>query len=240
MLADVGAVHLLAAGVLGYGLYAVVVTTVTGVRTRRLARGSAPEAAYEDLCASRGWTYTRKGESAPTRFQLMPTDVDSALTPAPQAINVVTGTHAGMPFLSYEHRSWSRESLGWGPGLYRYRSDHLHLVGFDLGHLHPWLHVRPKPLPGTLSRLLFRTPVSFERAYVVETTRKTFADAVLHEEMRDHLLRNLARYQFDGTWLVMVVDGPARPEDLEPRLADLIAFLHLVPDHVLNRDRPRP
>lgn len=69
----------------------------------------------------------------------------------------------------------------------------------------------------------------------VETTRKTFATAVLHKEMRDHLLRNVARYQFDGTWLVMVIDGPARPEELESRLVDLTAFLHLVPDHLLNR-----
>ena len=234
MLADVGVVHILAAAVLAYGLYAVVVATTTGVKMRRLARDPSPDAAYAALCASRGWTYTSKGESAPTRFQLMPTEVDSALTPGPQAINVVTGTHAGLPFLSYEHRSWSRERMI--QGLYRYRSERLHLVGFDLGHLHPWLHIRPKPRStGPMSRLLSRAEDSFERAYFVETTRKTFAAAVLHDEMRDHLLRNVARYQFDGTWLVMVIDGPARAEELEPRLVDLTAFLHLVPEHLLNR-----
>lgn len=233
MLADIELVHILAAAVLAYGLYATVVATVTGVKMRRLTRGSHPDAAYADLCAKHGWTYTSEGKSAPTRFQLMPTDVSSALTPESQAINVVTGTHAGLPFLSYEHRSWSRERII--QGLYRYRAERLHLVGFDLGHLHPWLHVHPKPARGPVSRLLFGTDGSFERAYAVETTRKSFATAVLHEEMRDHLLRNVARYQFDGTWLVMVVDGPARAEELEPRLADLTAFLHLVPDHLLNR-----
>lgn len=233
MLADLGVVHILATAVLAYGLYAAVVATTTGVKMRRLARDPGPDAAYAALCAGRGWTYTSKGKSAPTRFQLMPTEVDSALTPGPQAVNVVTGTHAGLPFLSYEHRSWSREPLI--RGLYRYRSERLHLVGFDFGHLHPWLHIRPKPRPTGLSRLLSRTEDSFERAYFVETTRKTFATAVLHEEMRDHLLRHMARYQFDGTWLVMVIDGPARPEEIEPRLADLTVFLDLVPEHLLNR-----
>jgi len=233
VLADIGVVHILAAAVLAYGLYAAVVATTTGVKMRRLVRDPGPDAAYATLCADRGWTYTSKGKSAPTRFQLMPTEVESALTPGPQAINVVTGTHAGLSFLSYEHRSWSRERMI--QGLYHYRSERVHLVGFDLGHLHPWLHIRPKPRPTGLSRLLSRNEDSFERAYLVETTRKTFATAVLHEVMRDHLLRNVARYQFDGTWLVMVVDGPARPEELEPRLADLTGFLHLVPDHLLNR-----
>jgi hypothetical protein len=233
VLADIGVVHILAAAGLAYGLYAAVVATTTGVKMRRLVRESGPDATYAALCARRGWAYTSKGESAPTRFQLMPTEADSALTPGPQAINVVTGTHAGLPFLSYEHRSWSRERMI--QGLYRYRSERAHLVGFDLAHLHPWLHLRPKPRPTGLSRLLSRKEDSFERAYFVETTRTTFATAVLHEEMRDHLLRNVARYQFDGTWLVMVVDGPARAEELEPRLADLTAFLHLVPEHLLNR-----
>lgn len=235
MLAEIGVVHIVAAAGLGYVLYVAVAATAAGVKTRRLSRESGPDAAYTALCATRGWTYTSKGKSAPTRFQLMPTEVDSALTPGPQAVNVVTGTHAGLPFLSYEHRSWSRESLGLGPGLYRYRSESLHLVGFDLGHLHPWLLLRPKPLIGRGSRLLSRTEDTFERAYSVETTRKTFATAVLHDEMRDHLLRNPARYQFDGTWVLMVVDGPARPEDVEPRLAALTAFVDLVPDHLLNR-----
>lgn len=233
MFADIGLVHILAAGVLAYTLYATVVATVTGVKMRRLTRGSRPDAAYVALCANHGWTYTSEGKSVPTRFQLMPTEVFSALTPEPQAINVVTGTHAGLPFLSYEHRSWSRERIL--QGLYRYRSESLHLVGFDLGHLHPWLHVNPKPPAGPVSRLLFRTEESFERAYAVETTRKSFATAVLHEAMRDHLLRNVARYQFDGTWLIMVVDGPARPDELERHLADLTTFLDLVPDHLKNR-----
>jgi hypothetical protein len=233
VLADIELIHILAAAVLGYTLYAAVVATVTGVKMRRLTRGPRPDAAYVALCANNGWTYTSEGKSVPTRFQLMPTEVYSALTPESQAINVVTGTHAGLPFLSYEHRSWSRERMH--RGLYNYQSESLHLVGFDLGHLHPWLHVNPKPPVGPVSRILFRTEVTFERAYSVETTRKTFATAVLHDEMRDHLLRNVARYQFDGTWLLMVVDGPARPEEVEPRLAVLTTFLDLVPDHLLNR-----
>ncbi|MEI7056824.1 hypothetical protein WBG06_13475 [Nocardioides sp. CCNWLW239] len=219
---DIGLVHVLAAAVLAYALYAAVVATVTGVRMRRLTRDSGPDATYVALCASRGWTYASRDESLPTRFQLMPTAVDSAITPEPRAVNVVTGTHAGLPFLSYEHRSFERELLV--QGLYRYRSESLHLVGFDLGHLHPWLHLRPE-----------RRSDTFERAYAVETTRTSFSTEVLHNEMRDHLLRNPARYQFDGTWLVVVVDGPARAEDLEPRLADLTTFLDLVPDHLLNR-----
>lgn len=234
MLADIGVIHILAAAATGYGLYGLAVAITTGVKTYRLSGGRRPDGAYAALCASRGWTYTSKGKSAPTRFQLMPTEVYSRHT-GPQAIHVVTGTHADLPFLSYEHMSWSRESTGAGTGIYRYRSEHLHLVGFDLGHLHPWLHVRPKPPTGRVSQLLFRTEDTFERAYAVETTRKTFAAAVLHDEMRDHLLRNPARYQFDGTWVLMVVDGPARPEEVEPRLATLTAFLDLVPDHLLNR-----
>ncbi|MBC7277447.1 hypothetical protein [Nocardioides sp.] len=237
MLADIELIHILAAAVAASGLYALVVATTTAVKTRRLARNSHPDAAYAALCASRGWTYTSKGRSAPTRFQLMPTEEESALPAGPQAINVVTGTHTARPFLSYEHRSWSRKPLTAlaGPTLHRYRSEHLHLVGIDLGHLHPWLLVRPKASTGRGSQLLSRTEDSFEHAYSVETTRKTFATAVLHDEMRDHLLRNPARYQFDGTWVLMVVDGPARPEDVEPRLATLTAFLDLVPDHLLNR-----
>ncbi|MFJ9391380.1 hypothetical protein ACIRON_21320 [Nocardioides sp. NPDC101246] len=222
MFDDIGLVHVLAAALLAYALYAAAAATVTGAKMRRLTRDSDPDTAYVALCASRGWTYASRDESLPTKFQLMPTYVDSAITPEPQAVNVVTGTYAGRPFLSYEHRSFERDLLV--QGLYRYRSESLHLVGFDLGHLHPWLHLQPK-----------RRSDTFERAYAVETTRKSFSTEVLHNEMRDHLLRHIARYQFDGTWLVMVVDGPARPDDLEPRLADLVAFLSLVPEHLLNR-----
>ncbi|MER6940735.1 hypothetical protein ABTX24_14490 [Nocardioides sp. NPDC127514] len=221
MLADIEVVHVLAAGLLAYTSYAAVVATVTGVRMRRLARDSGPDTAYVALCARHGWTYASRDESLPARFQMMPTQMDSAV-PEPKAVNVVTGTYAGLTFLAYEHRSFERDRLV--QGLYRYRTESLHVVGFDLEHLHPWLHLQPR-----------RRSDSFERAYAVETTRPSFSRAVLHDEMRDHLLRSRARYQFDGTWLVMVVDGPARPDDLEPRLADLTAFLDLVPDHLLNR-----
>lgn len=222
MLADIGLVHVLAAAVLGYGLYAAVVATVTGFKAHRLARGSGPDAAYLALCARRGWTYASKDQNLVTRFQLLPTG-DSALVP--QAVNVVTGTFAGLPFLSYEHRAWSRDHLF--EGVSRYRPEFLHVVGFDLEHLHPWLHLRPGRRR--------RPENDFERAYVMETTRQAFATALLHEEMRAHLLRHPARYQFDGTWVVMAVDGPAPADELEPRLADLFDFLDLVPDHLLNR-----
>jgi hypothetical protein len=35
--------------------------------------------------------------------------------------------------------------------------------------------------------------------------------------------------------LLMVVHGPAPPEEVEPRLDVLTTFLDLVPDHLLNR-----
>lgn len=232
MPADIELVHIMAAGVLAYALYAAVVATATRVKMRRITGDSSPDPAYVALCASHGWTYAPEDDVLPTRFQLMPTDVDSALTPGPESVNVVTGTHTGLPFVSYEHRSWSRERLV--QGLYRYRMERLHVVGFDLGHLHPWLHLERRPT-GLLPWLVFRNKDAFDRAYRMETTRRSFATAVLHDEMRAHLLKSPARYQFDGTWLVMVVDGPARAEDLEPRLADLTTFLDLVPDHLLNR-----
>ncbi|GGR68054.1 hypothetical protein J2S40_002132 [Nocardioides luteus] len=235
MLADLEVVHVLAAALVAYSLYAAVVSTTTGLKARRLGRPSV-DAAHEALCASRGWTYTVEDEDLPARFQAMPTSMD-ALTPEPRAVHVVTGTHAGLSFLSYEHRSWSRHSIE--PHVYRHQTARLHVVAFDLDHLHPWLHLRPVPRPaGPLSRLRSRTAGPFERAYAVETTRRSFSTAVLHDEMRAHLLRTGARYQFDGTWLVMVVDGPARADQLDARLADLTTFLDLVPGHLLWRGRP--
>ena len=205
----------------------LVAAIIGGVQERKRRE------AFKALAGALGLRYIRKDPSIARRYGFLD---ELRQGDNRYAFNILEGSYREYPVcvFDYHYETYSRDSKG------RRQTDHHYSSFFVLEQERefPELRIYPEGLLSKLGQMLGFDDIDFEsvefsKAFVVRSKDKKFAYDVCHTGMMTYLLdhRDLS-IEIEGRAVSLSFDRRLKPEEIEPRLRQLLEIRKLFPEYL--------
>ena len=189
--------------------------------------------AFEALASRLGLSYRKRDPAIAQRYDFL----DKLRQGHKRyAFNILDGNYQDYPVcvFDYHYETYSTDSKG-------RRQTHHHYFSFfvlDQDRTFPELRIYPEGLLSKLGQMMGFDDIDFEsvefsKAFVVRSKDKKFAYDVCHTGMMTYLLdhRDLS-IEIEGRAVSLSFDRRLKPEQIEPRLRQLLEIRSLFPEYL--------
>ncbi len=152
------------------------------------------------------------------------------------AMNILQGPYEGFSAMVFDfhYETYSTDSKG-------RRQTHHHYMSFFVlkeGIAYPELVIYPETFFSKIGQMLGYDDIDFEsiefsKAFVVRSKDKRFAYDICHTRMMEYLLRHRELcIEIDGPCVSISFDKRLEPEEIEPKLRQLMEIRRLFPEYL--------
>lgn len=189
--------------------------------------------AFQQLAQRLGLRYEARDPSYATRFGFL----DKLRQGSNRyAFNILAGQYEGhaVHAFDYHYETHSTDSKG-------RRQTHHHYFSFfilEQSMAFPELRIYPESIFSRLGQMLGYDDIDFEsvefsKAFTVRSKDKKFAYDICHTRMMEYLLRHRSlSIEIEGRCVAIGSDRRLKPQDVEPRLRQLIEVRELFPEYL--------
>jgi len=214
--------------IFGLGVALVIVLGIFGWRYEKKRRE-----AFQRLAERLGMRYYKRDPSIANRYKFL----DKLRQGSNRyAFNILEGDYQGHPVkvFDFHYETHSTDSKG-------RRQTHHHYFGFfilEQEKRFPELRIYPEGLLSKFGQMIGFDDIDFEssefsKAFVVRSKDKKFAFDICHARMMEFLLaRPSLSIEIEGQCVSMSFYKRLKPEEVEPKLRQLVEFRDLFPEYL--------